>query len=149
MPVVPDPPNDPSALHSGAVAGAPAQFMEIRFTESDSAGCRYERAMLDEAGKPAGKVESVRSTWEELVAHARYPAAGTVITQATITTPAGTFAARLYTVTKEREGKRFVTRAYFADKLPGAPVKHSVEVDGAPLTEMVLLSHVGSPFSPN
>jgi hypothetical protein len=111
----------------------------VVFSDVSDETASIEAIMLDEYGEPLGESDKNVVTWEDLVTHASYPRDHTVISDASVEVPAGTYAAKLYTVTERKEGKQQVTRAWFAKDLPGAPVKHVVEVDGTPVATMELV----------
>jgi hypothetical protein len=75
------------------------------------------------------------ATWSDLANHAAFPAHATTISDSQVTTPAGTFATRLYVVTKDGA----VNRYHFAPSLPGPPVKLEIEQDGAIALKMTLI----------
>lgn len=108
------------------------------FEGSNSEGTTFRSVPLDDADQPLGEPDGGTATWEELRLHASYPAEHTVVTDATLEVPAGTFETKLYTVTDPDAGT--VTRAWFATSLPGPPVRMVVERGGEPVQEMVLES---------
>lgn len=116
--------------------------LTMRFVEVGPEKAVLETTMLGADGKPLAEAKRQDTTWAQLENHAHYPAAATVITPEKVTVPAGTYAAKKYTVTeKDEDGTRRVTQAWFADDLPGAPVKFIVERDGRPAATMILLEH--------
>lgn len=97
---------------------------------------------VDESGAWIGTPGSSTSSWEDLVAHATYPAGSTEISELEWTVPAGTFDAWQYTVTQVTAGGgERVTRVWFAKSLPGAPIQHESWQDGSLRSRMVLRSH--------
>lgn len=62
--------------------------------------------------------ERSTATWEELRQHALFPAASALVTDDVVTTPAGEFACRVYTIVSSDGLSRF----FFARDLPGPPV---------------------------
>lgn len=122
-------------------AGEPAMLSEMRFVDVTAEGATMIHAAFTEEGAALGEPKAAPVTWEDLVAHARWPQAATEITEEEIDTPAGRFHCRLYTVREEEEGVTAVTRAWFAMTLPGAPVRHEVTVGGQVVSRMVLQSH--------
>jgi hypothetical protein len=118
-------------------AGQPAQLHRITFVEVTSDSATAEAIDLDGEGQPLGEPQRGTSTWAELVAHASYPRASTVISDETIEVPAGKFACMLYTVVEGPMRKR----TYFARELPGAPVLMVVEQDGQVVQTLTLLKH--------
>ena len=69
---------------------------------------------------------SHRVTWEDLQAHASFPAADTTISAETTETPLGVLECMVYTVSLPPELHRF----WFARDLPGMPIRTEVSVDG-------------------
>ena len=119
--------------------GAPAT-VEIVFTEVGPEDAVMERRTLDASGAVVDSATE-RATWAELVGHASYPSEVTEISDATITTPAGTYDCLLYKVTNVQQGQTLVSNVYFARALPGAPVKMDVTLDGQPVFAMELVAH--------
>lgn len=73
--------------------------------------------------------------WSDYANHATFPASATTISDSQITTPAGTFATRLYVVRKDGA----IHRYQFAPALPGPPVQLEIEQDGAIALKMTLI----------
>jgi hypothetical protein len=99
--------------------GKPAMRMTMRFLDATESDVLVETTVTDAEGHAAEPPDRGRATWEELDKHGEFPRERTTVTDETITTPAGTFATRLYTVAG-KEGA--VSRFYFAKSLPGPPV---------------------------
>ncbi|MBX3270329.1 MAG: hypothetical protein KF729_08705 [Sandaracinaceae bacterium] len=113
------------------------------FEEVDARGFTSTSTPVTETGEPAGPTERGEGTWEDLEAHAHFPADATEIRVATLALPLATFRCRLYTVTRPDDaGRVVVTRMWFADSLPGAPVRMVRERDGEVVLEMQLHDHV-------
>lgn len=100
---------------------------ETHFIESTPEGARIEIVTLNDDGT-TGEPQLGEATWEELRLHARYPAAQTTITAEEITVPFGTFVTKRYTVDDPEAGT--LTRVWFADDLPGPPIRLIVEQGG-------------------
>ena len=115
------------------------RLQRIEFADVDAAGCAIVVRPMTADREPIDPPIRRRATWDELKSHASYPAARTKVTETQVVVPAGTFDAWLYTVTEDNG--RSVTRAYFAKKLPGAPVKHEIERDGKLVSRSVLVEH--------
>lgn len=111
------------------------------FVRVDDEGAEIEHRVLGPDGEVAETTPARRSTWQDLEGHATYPRAGTTVSEVEITVPAGTFAGWLYEVREQTDKGPQLTRAWFARELPGAPVKHQVEVGGQLVHQMVLLRH--------
>ena len=99
--------------------GKPTTRRVVTFREVDGASAELETTVLDETGHTTGEAQRKRATGVELRDHASFPRQSVVISDETITVPAGTFDCRLYTVT----GGEVVSRFWFAKTLPGAPVR--------------------------
>ena len=98
--------------------GQPPSRQVTRFTRGDTQGTDYEMGTIGPDGA-VGVPRVSHATWRKLQEHASYPAAGTKITEETVTVPAGEFACWLYTVTTGNAVRKF----WFAKELPGPPVK--------------------------
>lgn len=86
-----------------------------------------------------GRVETEppgAAKWSDYANHATFPASATTISDSQVTTPAGTFATRLYVVTKDGAVQRY----HFAPSLPGPPVQLEIEQDGAIAMKMTLIA---------
>jgi hypothetical protein len=118
-------------------SGKPAVIHRVTFVEVSAEHATAEAVDLDETGNVLGAPERGKSTWKELVGHAAYPRASTVISNEMVEVPAGQFACMLYTVV---EGPTR-TRTYFAKDLPGAPVLMIVEQAGQVVQTLTLLKH--------
>lgn len=118
--------------------GAPPALQQLRFTVVDARGCVTQSVTLDAKGTSMDDVASHGATWDELVQHGTYPAAATTVEEVEVTVPAGTFAARKYTVRGDDGG---VTTAWFAVELPGPPIRHVVTREGAVVSSSELVSH--------
>ena len=116
-------------------------LQHIEFADVDAEGCAIVVRPMTADREPIDPPIRNRSTWQQLKGHASYPAVSTKITETQVVVPAGTFDAWLYTVSSDEDGHSSVTRAYFAKKLPGAPVKHEVERDGKLVSRSVLIEH--------
>lgn len=121
--------------------GGEIQEVEMRFVEVSDASCTIEQTYFDASGKPKSEPTRSEQTWQDLVGHAAYPKAGTRITERRVETPAGSWDALVYEVRETKQGKEWLTVAYFARDLPGAPVRHEVSVGGQPLSVMILKKH--------
>jgi hypothetical protein len=120
--------------------GKPAVRKVISFTRVDDQGCDTRAEGLDDSGKPLAPAKDAHATWEELRAHALFPKKSVVLSDETITIPAGTFVCTLYTVTEGDEISRF----WFAKELPGPPVQFSTEKGGQLMMKSTLLSYRAS-----
>lgn len=117
------------------------RYHTVRFENVDPEGADIRIAMHSEGEVPDLAVSPAhRATWKELEGHAFYPRADTIREEREVTVPAGTFAAWLFVRTFEDKGVPTVTRSYFAKDLPGAPVLHIVERNGAFVMKHELVS---------
>jgi hypothetical protein len=117
--------------------GQPPVRKVMSFTRVDDQGCDTHAEGLDESGKAIAPPKDGHATWEELRAHALFPKKSVVLSDETITIPAGTFVCTLYTVTEGDEVSRF----WFAKELPGPPVQFSTEKGGQLMMKSTLLSY--------
>ena len=111
----------------------------IRFLAVSPESMTLEMQDFDPDGTPLNDTRRHTGTWAELEGHATYPKAATVLTDAEITVPAGTYDCWVYTVTEAKNGGTEVTTAAFAKAIPGAPVWHTVVRDGQAVTTMELV----------
>ena len=88
--------------------------------EADADGAVIQYLPLDDQGQPAGPPEQSPSRWTELRDHALFPAADARRERVSRETPLGTFEGWLYTVHDPQA--ETMSRYFFADELPGAPV---------------------------
>lgn len=116
-------------------AGAPAVEERWQWVATDAEGCTIHTWTTLPDGTVRDDGEG-RSAWAELLAHAVFPADRTTVEDASIETPAGTFATWRYAVT-EPDGSGKVL--YFARTLPGPPVSMVVTEGGAEVYRMTLL----------
>jgi len=77
--------------------------------------------------------------WGQLESHASFPKNLATRKEMSFTVKAGTFDVWHYEV-RPPDG-RSIERYYFAKRLPGPPVLHSVEVDGVEVHRMEMLTH--------
>jgi hypothetical protein len=119
----------------GGVSG----LQTMRFTDSTSRGARVAISMASVAGKPLGvpAQASPRIPWGTLRDHAAFPADRATRVRTVITLAGEALPCWLYSVIGEG---RTTTLYWFADELPGPPVK--MEINGAEgqLYELVLAS---------
>ena len=109
-------------------------LQETHFVESDEDGTLMHDIVRSPAGEIVSK-EQQRASWDELVRHATFPLAQTTVTTVVAETPAGSFPAKLYVVQRE-DG---VSRFWFADDMPGAPVRYEMELDGEVVMRAMLV----------
>ncbi|MFK7927879.1 MAG: hypothetical protein AB8H79_06805 [Myxococcota bacterium] len=92
---------------------------------------------MNDGASPPVNTESF--TWGALETHASFPKAYAKRSEMSFTVKAGTFDVLHYEV-RPPDGKS-VERYYFAKKLPGPPVLHSVIVEGVEVHRMEMLTH--------
>jgi hypothetical protein len=117
-------------------AGQPPVLQTTRFLDDPEGEARFETLVTDLAGEPVKERSEGRATWEELQAHADFPAAETRLCTALCTVAAGVFQGSLYersepTPTGATEapapgGAAVVHRFWFADGRPGPPVLYEM-----------------------
>jgi len=99
--------------------GEPAYIRQARFIECYDEGALQALTRTTREGRMLGTVETVRSTWRELQAHASFPSDTTDIEPDTIETPLGTLDCLRYTIDDGSSLSTF----WFANDLPGMPVR--------------------------
>ena len=106
-----------------------------RFTGGDDTTGHFEAKSTDLDGNRFSPIEQTYSEWSRLQAHASYAEASTELTREKVDTGAGTFDCWRYTST----GEDGVTVAWFAESLPGPPVRLIEKVGGRVVFEMTLV----------
>ena len=102
--------------------GPDGEFLERwRVVDADLETVSIEGAVIDALGKPIGEPQVGRSGWTELRDHAAFPAERGVRLREHRSTALGAFDGWLYVI-QDEEGEG-VTRYFFADALPGAPLQ--------------------------
>jgi hypothetical protein len=97
-----------------------------RFMDCDEHGAIQDRALFSVDGEPLGPVQTDRSSWAELQAHASFPAERTTISEESIDTALGRLDCMRYTVTDGPTVETF----WFAKAKAGMPVRFVSEIDG-------------------
>lgn len=115
--------------------GSPTLTQVTTFLAADELGAEHQTvALLDD--EPLGD-PIVRSTgWEGFQAHASFPAQATELGEETIEIPAGRFECWRYTVTGGDESNTF----WFAQSLPGMPVKVEIRRNDTVISTMTMLA---------
>ena len=124
------------------VAGKATTQLTIRFVSTTDDDAGFETTVSGADGRVIEGPASAHARWDELRHHASFPRDKTAITDETVTTPAGTFAARVYTV---RRSDDEVSKFYFAKSLPGPPVLFFTDKGGARVSTSTLQSVGDSP----
>ena len=76
-------------------------------------------------------------TWEELRLRASFPARDTTVTQETVKAFGGPYEAKRYSVRRDGGTATF----WFADTVPGLPVKTTFEKDGSVARTQLLMKY--------
>jgi hypothetical protein len=106
--------------------GKPTVIEHWEFTAVDAEQATIHSITRDETGKVLAD-QTGSSTWSELHKHGQFPAGATTFEDnVSITVPAGTFTARLYTVKDGDTTRRF----WFVADLPGPPIQFTTEQAG-------------------
>ncbi len=106
-----------------------------RVVSADDEGVEIEFAAIDGLGETVGEPRRQRSGWEELRNHAVFAADRASRTWVVETTPLGELEGWLYSV-REPEGDT-VAHYFFAESLPGAPVRLRVVSGDEAVLELV------------
>jgi hypothetical protein len=117
-------------------AGEQPLVRTITFKECNDAGAVQERAQATLEGDQLSPVQTPRSSWEELQAHASFPAEQTQIDPVTLQTPLGRLDCLRYTVIDGPTVQTF----WFATALPGMPVRFTSAVDGQVISTVAMVS---------
>ncbi|HLE59880.1 MAG TPA: hypothetical protein VJA85_09560 [Candidatus Limnocylindria bacterium] len=107
--------------------GELATYRRIRFVEVDRDGAVQEYQATDADGAPIGAATRRRSSWLALQGHASQPADATSVEEVDLELTFGRFACWRYVVRRPEGEMRF----WFAQVLPGMPVRVEAWVDGA------------------
>jgi hypothetical protein len=100
-------------------ADAPTSYWRTVFSQHVDRGVVITNQQIDDAGASLGQANRMEVTWDELQAHASFPAATTTISEEAITTELGDLDCMLYTVTEDAVTKLL----WFATSRPGLPVR--------------------------
>jgi hypothetical protein len=119
--------------------GKPAVVLHWQVTAADADTMTLTARVLAPDGSLLSQEPAQASRWDELAAHASFPAARTVRSEGSVEVPAGRFDSIDYVVTETKDGSKTVSTFRFARQLPGPPVWLTVEKDGVVVRRMVLL----------
>jgi hypothetical protein len=117
-------------------ADAPTSYWRTVFHEHVERGVVITNQPIDESGSALGEPKRMEVTWDELQAHASFPAAATTVSEETITTKLGDLDCLLYTVTEGQTTKLM----WFARSRPGLPVRTSELENGEPVASTDILA---------
>jgi len=106
-----------------------------RFVAGDAEGSTIESQRLTLDGRPLGDVDAARTTWQQLQAHASFPAASTTRTAETIETPLGTNECLRYT----RTDGTTISTFWFARSAPGMPIRYQAEESGRVVSRVTMI----------
>lgn len=119
-----------------------SEFWTTTFARTDDETAVIINQHVDEAGQPLGAASELVATWDELQAHASFPADSTSITEEELSIPIGRLACLRYLVTEGGNTKTL----WFARSLPGLPVKTIYSEEGATrLTTVVVRDSQADP----
>lgn len=111
----------------------------MRFDDPDARGVWFSNQPLGADGAPGAATPPAFATWAELRDHARFPAALTEVTHATITAAIGTCDCMIYRV-RSPEAPETAQIFTFDVARPGPPIRLEVETDGVRTIVMEMLS---------
>lgn len=100
-------------------ADGSAEYWTTTFAKVDEEAALLINQQVGEDGQPIGDASELTATWDELQAHASFPAESTAITATTLDTPIGELDCLRYEVSDGTAAKTL----WFAKNLPGLPVK--------------------------
>ena len=121
--------------------GKPPGKHRMRFLAVDDLRATIASDVLGDDGKPVGEPVTRVATWGELQQHGAYPRSTTTITDAVAEIPMGSYPCKRYTVIERAPEGEKRTIACFANALPGPPVELSVEIGGALVRSLTMLSN--------
>lgn len=135
-------------LYHITAKGQPAMQRRTVWTRADGQGCSMDNFDWPVANPEQVQQSAGTATWDELRAHASFPAALTDISSTTIEVPAGRFECWLYRFEEPAppatEGAAApaggaLNLFWFAKHSPGSPLRYQVQVAGETVFEMELL----------
>lgn len=121
--------------------GKPPGKHRMRFLAVDDERATIASDVLGDDGKPIGEPVTRTATWHELQQHGAYPKNATTITEAVAEIPMGSYPCKRYIVIERAPEGEKRTIACFANDLPGPPVELSVEIGGALVRSLTMLSN--------
>jgi hypothetical protein len=119
------------------VAGDVTEWSVMTMTAVDADGAMIVSSRRGGEGKALGEPKEGKSTWEDLRQHAVFPASTTTISDDTVKAPGGPYASKKYTVKVDGGTSTY----WFANDLPGAPVKVTIEKGGAVVETRQLMKY--------
>lgn len=90
------------------------------FVECDETTATIESQQMTREMEAIGEPTLAVSTWHDLVGHAAFPAAETIVSAETLVTPVGRLDCLVYRVGGDADGAQIL---WFARSLPGLPVR--------------------------
>ncbi len=124
----------PTVVSDWVVTGWTADDATIAFT-----------TLADDGETVLEPTEERTTRWDELVQHAHFPEPGATRSQGVLVHPLGTLDIWLYTVPGPDEG--VVRRYWFAESLPGPPIRFTITADGTQVFKMEQVERI-SPGGP-
>ncbi len=119
------------------VKGDVTEWSIMTMTAVDAEGATIRSTVRGAEGQEVGEAKESRATWDELRLHASFPAAATEIADDEAGAPGGPYDCKRYTVSRDGGTATF----WFANDLPGAPIKMTVEKDGAVVETRQLMKY--------
>ncbi len=96
-----------------------SEYWTTSFAKTGELNAVLVNQQVAENGQPLGGGSEFVATWDELQAHASFPAANTTVSEVEVTTPIGELDCLLYEVEEGSTTKQM----WFARSLPGLPIK--------------------------
>ena len=112
-----------------------SEYWTTTFAKTDQETALLINQQVGEDGHPLGGASELVATWDELQAHASFPAINTTISEVEVATPIGQMHCLLYEVTDGPTTKRL----WFAKSLPGLPIKTTYLKDDRAELETVVV----------
>ena len=112
-----------------------SEYWTTTFAKTDQETALLINQQVGEDGQPLGGASELVATWDELQAHASFPAINTTISEVEVATPIGQMHCLLYEVTDGPTTKRL----WFAKSLPGLPIKTTYLKDDRAELETVVV----------
>lgn len=122
------------------IPGQPDTWRQMHFIEVSESTGTFTSGPVTADGDPVKPPTTATAAWSELRQHGQRPV-GTTVTPVTLETALGTLACRLY----ETRTDDTVERMWFADDLPGPPVRIEAYAKGALISAMVMILNTPMP----
>lgn len=102
-------------------------FMIMKISDVNEKGYKQTTTVTDKDGKELAPAEEKNETWEDWGNDFKFTDKDTKVTEEKVKVGAGEYACKVYTQTKESEGKKSVTAFYFAKDKAGTIIKVAEE----------------------